>query len=205
MKKIVLMSMLSCISVSSFAAIKENVDYMKLPKPVPVAGPNVEVAEFFSYHCVHCMHFEPFISKWSEKLPAGVTFKKEQVVWQESMSPLAKLHYTFNALKVPQNIKAKAYDTMVNKRINLAEPSKAKEFLMKEVKNPEALKVFDSFGSNAYVAQAKKMTLQYNVQGTPAIVVDGKYLVQTQEDWNKVIGVINELVAKSKAERLAKK
>src|SRR5690606_26496095 len=50
-------------------APKEGVDYEVIPdgKPfAPVKG-KVEVAEVFSYACVHCAHFEPILQAWKRK------------------------------------------------------------------------------------------------------------------------------------------
>lgn len=202
MKSMVLVGLLAVASWAH-AGVVEGKDYIKLPKPVVVKGP-IEVAEFFSYHCVHCMHAEPYFVKWKATAPKDITIRKEQVVWADAMKPLAQLHYTMNVLKVPQKVRDAAYDAMVVKKVNLMESGAGQKFLKAQLPTTDPKSIdasFNSFGSSAYANQAATLTRSYNVQGTPVFIVDGKYAVNNVADWNQVFKVVNELIIKAKAER----
>lgn len=190
-------------STLSYAQIVEGKDYVVLKKPIPVKGP-VEVAEFFSYHCVHCMHAEPYFLKWKTTAPKDITIRKEQVVWSDMMKPLAQLHYTMNILNVPQKVRDNAYQAMVVNKVNLMESGAGQKFLKAQLPTTDPKKIdatFNSFGSVGYTNQAAALTRAYDVQGTPSFIVDGKYAVQNAADWNKVFQTINELIVKAKKER----
>lgn len=205
MKKVKMLAVASLLLASTFsyAQIVEGRDYVVLKTPIPIKGP-VEVAEFFSYHCVHCMHAEPFFVKWKATAPKDITIRKEQVVWADPMKPLAQLHYTMNILNVPQTVRDNAYKAMVVNKVNLMEPGAGQKFLKAQMPSADPKKIdatFNSFGSVGYTNQAAALTRTYNVQGTPYFVVDGKYAVNNAADWNVVFQTINELIVKAKKER----
>ena len=60
--------------------------------------------------------------------------------------------------------------------------------------------MFNSFPITAKIAESNKLAQQYQLTGVPAVVVNGKYVVQGED--GKVVQVVNYLVQK---ERAAKK
>src|SRR5690606_26472237 len=55
---------------------REGVDFEVLPTPQPTygTGPGIEVAEVFSYTCIHCANLQPHVNTWKARLPADVRF-----------------------------------------------------------------------------------------------------------------------------------
>ena len=50
-------------------------DYIVLAAAQPTWGTGgIEVAEVFSYSCIHCAEFQPMVNAWKKKLPADVKF-----------------------------------------------------------------------------------------------------------------------------------
>lgn len=60
--------------------------------------------------------------------------------------------------------------------------------------------MFNSFPITSKIAESNKLAQQYQLTGVPAIVVNGKYVVQGED--GKVTQVVNYLIQK---ERTAKK
>jgi len=56
--------------------------------------------------------------------------------------------------------------------------------------------MFNSFAITSKVAQANKLAQQYQLTGVPAIVVNGKYVVQGED--GKVTQVVSYLVEKER-------
>lgn len=179
------------------AAIVEGRDYTVLPTPQPgkVAG-KVEVVEFFSYACIHCYNLEPALEAWRKKLPANVAFSREQVVWNKPMEGFARLFATMNTTKTVAKLHPAAFEAVMKQKINLSDEGELAKWLPKQGVNVATfMQTYKSFGVNAQVARASKMTRDYAVQGTPSIVVGGKYAVQPAEP-ARLLQVVNELVAK---------
>lgn len=184
---------------SSFvhAALVEGRDYTVLAKPQPTlpAG-KVEVIEFFSYTCIHCYNLEPALEAWSKKLPANVQFRREQIVWNKPMEGFARLFATMNTSNTLGKLHHPALEAVVQKKINLADEAELAKWLPTQGVNATAfMQTYKSFGINAQVARASKITRDYAVQGTPTIVVGGKYATQPAEP-ARLLQVVNELIAK---------
>ncbi|MFN4236574.1 MAG: thiol:disulfide interchange protein DsbA/DsbL [Vogesella sp.] len=195
-----LFALMFAVSGLAQAAIVEGKDYTVLSKPQPVATPGkVEVIEFFSYHCVHCMHLEPVLATWAKKLPADVSFRREQIVWGKQMEPLARLYATINATRTLDKLHAPALHAMVEKKVNLADEATLRSWLASQpgVNVTSFMQTYKSFGINAQVARADKMTRDYAIQGTPTIVVAGKYATMAAEP-ARLLQVVNELIVKAR-------
>ncbi|MFC3530883.1 thiol:disulfide interchange protein DsbA/DsbL [Vogesella facilis] len=199
MKKWLFAALLLVAGVAQ-AAIVEGKDYVLLAKPQPVATPGkVEVIEFFSYHCVHCFNLEPSIAAWSKKLPKDVSFRREQIVWGKQMEPLARLFATFNITKTLDRLHAPALTAMVQQRVNLADEAEMSKWLatQKGVDGKAFMQVYKSFGVNSQVARATQITRDYAIQGTPTIVVAGKYATLAAEP-AQLLRVVDELIVKAR-------
>ena len=74
--------------------------YKTLDPRAPVDAPpgQIEVVEFFSYGCSHCMHFEPIMDAWVKTLAKDVAFRRVHVGFQSSFAPLQKIFYTLEAM-----------------------------------------------------------------------------------------------------------
>ncbi|MBP4044034.1 thiol:disulfide interchange protein DsbA/DsbL [Chromobacterium violaceum] len=202
MKKWLLLVMLA-VSGMANAAIQLGKDYTMLSTPQPVADPKkVEVIEFFSYHCIHCYDDDPAFNAWSKTLPADVSFRKEQIVWQKSMEGFARMFATFNATGTFDKLHRAAFDAQIKQRVDLSKPEQFTGWIkqQKGVDSAKLLQTYNSFGINAQVARATKITRDYQIQGTPTVIVNGKYVVVTATP-ERMIQVMNELVAKTRAEK----
>ncbi len=181
------------------AAIVEGKDYVLLAKPQPTPAGKVEVIEFFSYHCIHCFNLEPSIAAWSKKLPKDVQFRREQIVWGQQMEPLARLFATFKTTNTLERLHAPALTAMVQQHVNLADEAELGKFLaaQKGLDTKAFMQVYKSFGMNAQVARASQMTRDYAIQGTPTIVVAGKYAAKAAEP-AQLLKVVDELIIKAR-------
>ncbi|MDP1997202.1 MAG: DsbA family protein, partial [Gallionella sp.] len=63
---------------------------------------------------------------------------------------------------------------------------------------------YNSFSMQSKVVRAKQMIRSYGINGTPTLVVDGKYLITGLQPAN-AIRVLNEVIALARKERSAKR
>lgn len=197
-----LLTLLLLASGAANAAIQLGKDYTLLSTPQPVSDPKkVEVIEFFSYHCIHCYDDDPAMTAWAKSQPAYVSFRKEQIVWQKSMEGFARMFATFNATGTFNKLHRPAFDAVIKSRVNLADEGEFTKWLKKQpgVDANKVLSTYKSFGINAQVARAAKITRDYQIQGTPTVIVNGKYVVVTSTP-ERMAQVMTELVAKARAE-----
>ena len=72
----------------------------------------------------------------------------------------------------------------------------AKFFVNYGVPEAKFNSMYNSFAITSKVAQAKKLAQQYQLSGVPAVVVNGKYVVQGQDA--TVTDVVSYLVEKER-------
>jgi len=201
MKKWLLIGLMLVAGVAN-AAIVQGKDYVLLAKPQPVADPKkVEVLEFFSYTCIHCYNLEPVLSPYLEKLPADVAFNRVQVVWGKPLEGFARLVATEAATGTTAKLHHPIFEAVMKQRIDLSKPDVLADWLKKQpgIDVAKFMQAYQSFGVNAQVARQTKMTRDYAIEGTPTIVVAGKYATQPAEP-QRLMEVVNELVAKARKE-----
>ena len=58
------------------AVPQPGVDYVVLPQSQPTWAPGkIEVAEVFSYRCIHCAEFQPKVNVWKKTMPADARWE----------------------------------------------------------------------------------------------------------------------------------
>ncbi|NOQ12898.1 MAG: thioredoxin domain-containing protein [Methyloprofundus sp.] len=190
-----LLSMVFFTSLS-FAAGK---GYKDLAAIQPTQDPTkVEVIEFFWYGCPHCYQFEPLLEKWHANLPANVTFIRQPAVFSKVWAKHAKAYFTAEVLDVVDKVHADLFHAIQVKKQKLTSEEDLAEFFVAHGVDKAAFHdAYNSFIVDTKMRQAKTMGPRYGITGVPAIVVNGKYLVngKTAGSHEGMIKVINELIA----------
>ncbi|NOQ64184.1 MAG: thioredoxin domain-containing protein [Methyloprofundus sp.] len=180
---------------ASFAAGK---GYTDLAAVQPTQDPTkVEVIEFFWYGCPHCYQFEPALTKWQETLPANVTFIRQPAVFSKVWAQHAKAYFTAEVLDVVEKVHADLFHAIQVKKEKLtSEADLAVFFVAHGVDKAAFHQAYNSFIVDTKMRQAKTMGPRYGITGVPAVVVNGKYLVNNRSagSFENVIKVINELI-----------
>lgn len=156
-------------------------DYRVLSRPIPTANPNkVEVAEFFWYGCGHCYSFEPAIQEYKKNAPDFVDVVPVPTMWRSVMDVHAKAYYAAKTLKKPELHEALFKALNANPRGLNSTAEVAKLFAKHGVDEQKALKTLSSFGVKSQVQKAKSLAGGAKISGTPTLVVNGKYVVETR-------------------------
>ena len=163
-------------------AYKAGEHYEVLPQPVATIDPGkIEVAEVFWYGCSHCFHFESIVEPWKKSLPEDVNFVGVPAVWAPVMELHAKAYYTARALKVLDKMHIPIFEAMNLKKKKLqSEDEIAALFVDQGVSSDKFTKVFNSWGISQQVKIAQSKQRGYRTQGTPELVVNGKYRISTR-------------------------
>ncbi len=195
---------------------KEGVHYLKLAEPVRPRDPKkIEVVEVFQYGCPHCYHFEPQISAWKKTLPGDVDFVPLPVVWNAPGQLQAQAFYAAQALGVLDKVHPAMFTAIHEKSDTLDSKERIEKVFVASGVSPEDFaKAFDSFGVTSQVSQAKARVLSYRIEGTPELIVAGKYRVDgkllggkgvsERDSHQKMLEVANFLIAKERPLKVAK-
>lgn len=194
-------SMVGSIAYSQPLAIPEYVageHYQVLPNPVKVvADDKIEVMEVFWYGCSHCMAFEPLIAGWEKNLADDVAFARTPAVWQKIMRPHAALYYVAEALNAPHEIHMDIFKLLVaNRKLDDVDQF-AEIFAKYDITRDQFDSAYDSFGIKSKVSKAmKRAQKNYLVQGTPELIVNGRYRVAARMAGGQaeMLDVVNFLI-----------
>ena len=179
-----------------------GVHYEVLPQPIRTAdATKIEVNEVFSYTCGHCFNFETVLHPWSKNLAADVDFQQTPAVWQPSLEPFARAYYSAVMLGVLDQTHMTIFEALhVKKQPLRSEEDFAAIFDSAGVDSLRFSKAYNSFGMTSMVNQAKARVRGYRVQGTPEVIVNGKYRVSSRNagGFDGMLNVADFLIEKER-------
>jgi thiol:disulfide interchange protein DsbA len=166
----------------------EGSEYVTLPGPHQrySSEGKVEVVEVFSYDCIHCAHFAPMAEKLRKELPAGVAFKLLPAAFNDQWVPFARAYYAAKQLGVVDRTHLQLFDAKFNQHYPINSMDELADFYAREgVDRAKFMRIATSDEVTAKLKSDLALIRQWQVDGTPTIVVDGKYRivgVQTQDE-----------------------
>ncbi len=159
------------------ARFQENIAYERIIPAQPTANPDkIEVIEVFWYGCPHCHRFQPYVERWLLGVDSNVTFVRLPAILNESWAIHARAYYTAEALGVTEKIHEALFDAIHNRKEQLRSEAQLADFFERHGVDKQRFRAtFNSFAVNNKVQRARELTRRYGIDGTPAVVVNGKY------------------------------
>ncbi|WP_226467673.1 thiol:disulfide interchange protein DsbA/DsbL [Luteimonas panaciterrae] len=193
-------------AANSGAALVPGQDYdeIKNGQPFDPLNGKIEVVEVFGFVCPACASFQPQLAAWKAKLPADVRFTYVPALFGSMWDDYAKAFYTAQAL----GIEEKSHDDLY-RAIHMDQTLKGErgrdslediaKFYAKYGVNPETfISTMNSFTIAGKTSKAKQFALRSQIQGTPSLIVNGKYLVKgTSRD--DQLRIADQLIAQERA------
>ena len=189
------------VDPAGIAAVVEGKDYTKIAEPqsVQIAG-KPEVIEFFWYGCPHCYKAEPAVQMWRQNKAKDVNFIRLPAQWAPAMIQHQKMALSLQALKKSDEIEPKVFKAIQEQGRALDSEAKIEEFMVENgIDKATWTQTFNSFNTNTEVAKADALFKAYKLQGVPAFVVNGKYLVQGTNA--RSLQVVNKLIEQDKGKK----
>ena len=160
-----------------------NGEYTVLKDPFPIETPGkIEVAEFFWYGCIHCYNLEPVLETWVPKLAPDVQFRRIPAVFNPRWAHDAAIFYSFEAMGVLDKLHRPFFDSVHKDRLKSDDPAALNEWLAKhgvDAKKFEA--TMKSFGVQSKVKRANQITGVAQIDGTPALAVQGRFTISAEQ------------------------
>lgn len=177
--------------------LREGSDYLALSQPVgqSVAPGQVLVLEFFAYTCIHCYRLEAAFARWAEQQPPQVVVQRVPVLFAPPMLALQKLYYTLEAMDALHTLHPKVFAAIHEQQQRLLSDAAVKRWVQSQGADMARFNaLYDSFGIAGKAQRAAQLTNSYQVEGTPALGVGGRYLVPGQGA--RTLQIAHELVTK---------
>lgn len=162
----------------------------------------VEVVEVFSYACIHCATFQSEVNDWKKSLPANASFSLMPAAWNPSWEMVARAYYASEALGIVDKTHDAFFNAIFIDKIPFATLQDIASWYTKFGVTEQAfLDAANSFTTNTRIQRSKQMVPKYGVDGTPSVVVAGKYRVTggSAGGYDKVFDVVDFLVAREAA------
>jgi len=157
-------------------------DYTLLNPPQPTSTKKIEVLEFFFYGCPHCYHLHPLLSAWKKTMPRDVELTYVPTVFRESWEPMAYTFYALESMGKMEQLHDALYRAWNEDNMVLVDENKIADFVAKHgVDRAEFVAAYNSFAMKSMVTRAEQMIRSYGIDGTPTLVVDGKYKIEGLE------------------------
>jgi thiol:disulfide interchange protein DsbA len=168
----------------------------------PLAGKKIEVVEVFGYWCHHCAEFQPKVEAWKQALPADVRFTYVPAVFSDD-DPFARAYFAAADAGALGRTHDELFRAVHDDRI-LATNATLDEiawFYGEHGLVPAKMKVaMTSPATTARLQRARDFALRSGVEGTPSLVINGRYRVRgrTHDD---TLRIASQLIAQLRAAR----
>jgi thiol:disulfide interchange protein DsbA len=190
------------------ASLVEGRDWRPISPPQPGAvADKIEVIEFFSYGCPHCMDMNPVITAWSAELPADVTFKKMPVTFgRAAWANLARLYFALEYSGDLPRLDQAVFEALHQDRAKLF--SEKEIFKWVEGKGVDLATfepLFSSFAVEAQIKRSDTLVDRYRIEGVPTIAVGGRYVVvgQNARGFSDLLSIADGLIAMAREQTTA--
>lgn len=168
---------------AQIAGLQEGRDYLRLQRPAPVDSKpgQIEVLEFFSYSCIHCYNFVPLFSAWMAQRPSQVVVRRTPVAFSPAMEPLQRLYYTLEAMGRIGALHEKVFRAFHVDKVRIQDPAVAADWVGQQgVDKTQFNQFYNSFGVAGKARRATQLQDAYQVEGTPALGIAGRFYISGQ-------------------------
>lgn len=167
----------------ALAGLSEGVHYQRIEggKPFSAVAGKVEVAEVFAYGCTHCATFAPMLEAWKRNLPKNARLVYVPAAFDLS-DPFARFYFAAEAAKATPVLHSRLF-AAIHETGELTRAADLPQIAAYVARVPGvnakalAAALKDSKALDAKMQQAHEFAVRSQVPGTPALVIDGRYLV----------------------------
>jgi len=157
--------------------LKPNQNFVVIQQQPLQDASKIEVIDFFWYGCPYCYELLPQFNEWLKTKPDDVVVRRIPAVLRESWLAQAHMYYTLDVLGEADKFHDRVFDAHHKERLISNIPEQVAEWALKNGLDKDKWQAaYHSKEVQARVIRAVEMSRAYAVSGTPAIVVDGRFM-----------------------------
>ena len=202
-KTLVLFALLSLFTGTVHAeTFEEGKHYKRIDQSKTLDNDKVEVLEFFMYGCPHCYSFEPYLNKWQKGKPEDVEFIRVPATFSALATLHARAYYALQMLDAGEIIHPKFFSEIHNNKNIMRSVDALADFVQQYgVDRSEFVDAMNSFAVEGNIRKATKLINEYEINGVPAVTVNGKYLISASMagSYDNMVRIIDYLIQKETA------
>lgn len=157
--------------------LKPNQNFVVIQQQPLQDESKIEVIDFFWYGCPYCHQLMPLFNEWMKRKPDDVVVRRVPAVLRETWLAQAHMYYTLDVLGEADNFHEKVFDAHHNERLISNNPEIVTEWAVKNgIDKDKWQAAYYSKEVQNRVIRAVNMSRAYAVSGTPAVVVNGRFM-----------------------------
>ena len=168
---------------AALPGLTEGTDYKLIEggKPYRAVSGKIEVAEVFADWCSHCANFAPMLETWKRTLPGNAQLVYVPSALDKS-DAYARFYFAADAAKALPVLHPRLFKAIHDSR-ELPGAAELAQIAAYGARVPGvnakalATALKDSKSLDAKIQQAHDFAMRSQIPGTPALVIDGRYLV----------------------------
>ena len=198
------------------AQIMAGKDYQVINPPQPTdSGDKIQVTEFFWYGCPHCNNLQPALHAWLKKLPPDAEFKRQPAAFNDTWVQGARTYYTIEAMGLVDKLHGEVFAAIhvqnkLDPKVLFKDQKPLFDWVAAQgVDRQKFVDTYNSFTVASKAQRTKDITLAHDISGTPALVVDGRFLMSPGSyqrsdgniDYGRFFNAVDQVIAMARASR----
>ena len=165
-------------------------------------GP-IEVAEFFSYGCIHCKNFDPEFAAWAASASEDVLVERRPATFSPSWTLLGQAYLALEYANAIEGNHERLFSAVHDARKRFSSGRDIAEHLdSPQLSANDFMRAFNSSSVSRKLSRAADDTSRYEIGSVPTLVVAGKYRVSMNNGTQRALQVADWLV-KQERQRIA--
>ena len=178
----------------------EGEDYTLLDTPLTnQQRDSIEVIEYFSYRCIHCKNFEPFLEDWLVEIPENVNFARQHVVFSTSDELFARTHLALQQSPNYSSLHNRLFSAVHDRQKQFTDLEDITSYLEDYDLDPnEFNRSFTSTRTDRRLTNNRSRQARSQLTATPSLLISGRYLISMKNGQPRALEVASELIEREK-------
>ena len=187
-------------SLNNLGPAIEGEDYSLLDNPLKrQKRGREEVIEYFSYRCIHCKNFEPFLEDWLINIPDGITFERQHVVFSTSDELFARTHLALKSHARYLELHDRLFSAIHDRQKYFDGLEDITSYLNEiDVDTTEFRRSFNSPIVSRKLQANRSRQAQSQLSATPSLLVLGKYVISMSNGQQRALDIASELIERER-------
>ena len=196
----VVMSFYFGTDLNNLGPAVEGEDYTLLDTPLTnQQRDSIEVIEYFSYRCIHCKNFEPFLEDWLVEIPENVNFARQHVVFSISDELFARTHLALQQSPNYSSLHNRLFSAVHDRQKQFTDIEDITSYLEDYDLDPnEFNRSFTSTRTDRRLTNNRSRQARSQLTATPSLLISGKYLISMNNGQPRALEVASELIEREK-------
>ena len=196
----VVMSFYFGTDLNNLGPAVEGEDYTLLDTPLTnQQRDSIEVIEYFSYRCIHCKNFEPFLEDWLVEIPESVNFARQHVVFSTSDELFARTHLALQQSPNYSSLHNRLFSAVHDRQKQFTDLEDITSYLEDYDLDPnEFNRSFTSTRTDRRLTNNRSRQARSQLTATPSLLISGKYLISMNNGQPRALEVASELIEREK-------